>query len=64
MIQKMYVMLTTIKRHLKRQSADGARAALNTLADDNEVIMIIITSIWTLSENPTVRVPSHPYNTL
>ncbi len=57
-------MLTTIKGIKTANLADGARAALNTPAADNEVIMIIITSIWTLSENPTVRVPSHPYNTL
>ncbi len=37
LIQKMYVMLTTIKG-IKTESADGARAALNTPAADNEVI--------------------------
>ncbi len=62
----MYVMLTTIKKHQNGESADGAHATLNTPADDNEEIMIIVTSIWTLSKNPTVpvRVPSHPYNTI
>ncbi len=49
------------KKALKRRICWRSPCCLEHAADDNEVIMIIITSIWTLSKNPTVRVPSHPY---